>query len=167
MDQVANVYAQVLLDLKIPRETIQEVRERFQKVPQLYAILTSPIISRQKKQALIHKVMPAKMHAFFYVLFKHRKESKLSLIFKAYEELTDLGDGILKATYYYAKDIEKPTISFIEEFLKNRYHAKEIQLRTIHQPELIGGYRLKVKNEEYDHSIYGCLQQLEQKITWR
>ncbi len=167
MDQVANVYAKVLLSLNIPRGTIQEVRERLEKVPQFYEVLLSPRIPRQKKQIIIQKVMPEKLHRFFYVLLKHRKEQKLSLIIKAYEELTDLADGIVTATFSYAKESDKQKLPQINEFLKERYQAKEIRITTIHQPELIGGYQLKVKNEEYDHSIRGCLQQLEQKITWR
>ena len=46
-------------------------------------------------------------------------------------------------------------------------HYPYVEFNFIEQPELIGGFVLKVGDIEEDNSIRGRLNRLEKKLTWR
>ena len=48
-----------------------------------------------------------------------------------------------------------------------RYNKETVELTMVEQPELIGGFVLKVGDIEEDNSIRGRLNRLEKKLTWR
>ena len=55
----------------------------------------------------------------------------------------------------------------MEAFLCGRYGAVKAKIQVCREESLLGGFILRVGNDEYDWSIKGRLDRLKQKLTWR
>ena len=55
----------------------------------------------------------------------------------------------------------------MEAFLCGRYGAVKAKIQVCRDESLLGGFILRVGNDEYDWSIKGRLDSLKQKLTWR
>ena len=68
-------------------------------------------------------------------------------------------------SYVIAPDNEQ--LGKIKEFLAKKYNTKieQIKVELIEEPELLGGFIIRVGNQEYDWSMRGRLQQMKQQMT--
>ena len=55
----------------------------------------------------------------------------------------------------------------MKEHLKKEYGKNEVQIELIEQPDLIGGFVIRVKDREEDWSMKGRLNKLKQELIWR
>ena len=74
---------------------------------------------------------------------------------------------ILTATLSYVVEPNENQLSQIKNYLAKKYNKETVELTMVEQPELIGGFVLKVGDIEEDNSIRGRLNRLEKKLTWR
>ncbi len=55
----------------------------------------------------------------------------------------------------------------MEAFLCKKYGAKSAKIEVRQDKALLGGFILQVGSDEYDWSMKGRLNRLEQRLTWR
>ena len=55
----------------------------------------------------------------------------------------------------------------MEAFLCKKYGAKSAKIEVRQDKALLGGFILRVGSDEYDWSMKGRLNRLEQRLTWR
>ena len=153
MTQTANNYGEVLFELGIKKDTVEESKRIFSLTEQLHKTLESPIISKNEKYSIIEKVFPKEIENFLKVVCDHEK----------YNE----ANNILTATLSYVVEPNENQLSQIKNYLAKKYNKETVELTMVEQPELIGGFVLKVGDIEEDNSIRGRLNRLEKKLTWR
>ena len=152
MTQEAVNNAKVLYRLGATRQEADELRELYELTPELLKVLTSPVISIHKKDAVIEKIY---------------QDAGLSKVLVNYTKMMcRLGyigeiEDILDAFYLYWDR-------------QNHILRAELTCAGTPQPEaekedenLLGGYIIKVHHKEYDRSYEGRLRQLERKLTGR
>ena len=69
-------------------------------------------------------------------------------------------EGVMEAELHYVTMPGAAQIAGMKQFLCSRYHKKDIDLRLVMQPDLVGGFVLKAGDTEYDYSLKGQLNQL-------
>ena len=156
MTQTANNYGEVLFELGIKKDIVEESKRIFSLTEQLHKTLESPIISKNEKYSIIEKVFPKEIENFLKVVCDHEKMSYIDEIIEAYYKKYNEANNILTAT-----------LSYVVEPNENQYNKETVELTMVEQPELIGGFVLKVGDIEEDNSIRGRLNRLEKKLTWR
>jgi len=167
MTQTANNYGVILYDLKIPTQIISETREILSATPELSKALICPIVSMKDKHELINKIFPQEMHNFLKVLCDYQSVDRLPDIFKAYDEYFDEQNDILRASLYYVTAPTDAQHDQIRQNLVEKYGKKNVLINMIKQPDLIGGFMIRVRDQETDWSMRGRLNKLQQKMIWR
>ena len=61
----------------------------------------------------------------------------------------------------------KEQLEGIEAFLNKKYGAKAVAFTLKEEKSLVGGFVLRVKDQEFDYSLKGRINALQQKLIWR
>ena len=165
--QAAFRYAEVLWSLGLADEVIEETKQIFAETPEISSVLMNPVIPRKEKHALTDRIFAEEIRSFLKVVTDHDKTEILDEIFRAYEERKQKDAGILTASLRYVIPPSEEQKKKMETFLCNRFHASRVEWDLAEDKSLIGGFILQACAEEYDYSVRGRLNRLEQKLTWR
>lgn len=160
-------YAKVLYELHISREAIQKSEDIFAEIPQLRDVFVNPTIREEEKFKVIDQVFPEEIRNFLKVACRHRRMDLIGDIFKAYYKYSDKQNRILNAVLTCAKPPSEVQIERMKAFLCKKYNAVKAYIEIRQDEALLGGFVLRVGNDEYDWSLQGRLNRLEQKLTWR
>lgn len=167
MMQAANNYGQVLYELSVPETVIEETALALRTVPELKRALNSPVVARSSKYRIVDRVFPAEIRTFIKVLVDRRDMDLADDIFKAWRACVYRQEGILEASLFYVTEPEEEQLQEIKGMLCKKYEKKDVRLRLILDPSLIGGFIIRVGDVETDWSLKGRLKELEQKIMRR
>ena len=55
----------------------------------------------------------------------------------------------------------------IRKFLLDRYHTQDAEIRIIKDESLVGGFLIRTHDQEFDYSLKGRINALQQKLIWR
>ncbi|MBE7719501.1 MAG: ATP synthase F1 subunit delta, partial [Lacrimispora celerecrescens] len=136
-------------------------------VPELKCVLNSPVIAGSSKHRIIDRVFPSEIRTFLKVLVDRRDMDLADDIFKAWRTCVSRQEGILEASLFYVTEPEEEQLHEIKGMLCKKYDKKDVRLRLVQDPGLIGGFIIRVGDVETDWSIKGRLKELEQKIMRR
>ena len=167
MTQAGKNYALILESLPVSREEVEESVRLLEENRELKEALANPLIAGAKKEKVIGRIFPASLHSFLKVLCLHGRIAEFSGIVREYERLKRKRAGILKARLLCVTEPSREQQAGIEDFLKRTYRKEQVLLEICRQEELIGGFTLQAEGEEYDWSIRGRLQRLEQTLIRR
>lgn len=159
MTQLSKNYAKVLYELGISGECI-ETAKNLCAVKELMDALNSPIVTKKTKHRIVEKTFPKEMQNFMKKLCDNGSTGYLEEIFIAYESFVHSEKNTLEAKLVC---VEPPSVEQrkkIEQFLIGEYHKSEVRLDVCMDNSLIGGFILKVNDDEYDWSLRGRIAQL-------
>lgn len=174
--RLASRYAKSLLDLAIEQNsldsTLQDVEflnEVCRKSPEFTAMLRSPVITSDKKLAIIQAVAASKlqplMSAFITLLVKKGREASLPEIAKAFisqfKQLRNI------------KVVRLTTAAAVSDSLRDAIRTKvaasmptqTIELQTAINPDLIGGFVLEMDDKIVDASIRRDLNDIKMQFS--
>lgn len=157
-------YARILYDLGIPGEKVQKTREIFEEVPQLHDIFVNPTISLGKKMSVIDRVFPEEMRNFLKVVCKYQRMDLIPEIFTAYDDYCDEQNHVLNAALTCTAPPSEEQKKGMEAFLCRKYGAEKAHIEISRDESLLGGFILRVGSDEYDWSMKGRLNRLEQRL---
>ena len=164
MKQAAINYAKALFETGIAQSIVKQAEEIYSQSPQLPMILESPVVDYEKKTRTIERIFPSEIWNFLKLVCYNRKAAYLKDIFQVYESLKKEEQSILTATLFYVTKPEDTYIEQMKEFLRRNYQRAKVELSLVQDSSLMGGFLLQVGNQQYDNSVRGALQQLQQKF---
>ena len=167
MNGAVTSYANVLLTLAKTSADVADAQTTFQNCPQLTDALSNPTIPEAEKFAVIDRIFPASLRTFLKVVCDHEKMTIAEQIFAAYEELQNQAAGVKTVYLRYTALPSEEQKKGMESFLCRKYGAKRAYIEMKKDDSLIGGFILRVGNDEYDRSTKGRLDRLEQRLTRR
>lgn len=165
MTQTAIDYAKALYGLSVPKETIQQTRDIFETVPQIKADFMDIQVPIEKKHSIIDKVFPKKMRDYLKILCDNQDLDMFDEIIKAYEGLAEKESSKMTATILYTTPPNEEQTQKIQQFLCKKLEKDSIELKLEEDKSLLGGFIIRVGNQEYDWSMKGRLKNMEQKLT--
>jgi len=163
INRIAGTYAKSLLDLAVEQDKLEDVKgdmdmlEASLESRDLYLLLKSPIISKDRKQKALDaifgdKLTPMSKSFIDIVLRKGREEALPEII------------GTISLTT--ATPISEANLSKIKaRLLDSDVTAKNVDIETIVDPDLIGGFVLKVGDKLYDDSVAHKLAKLKKEFS--
>ncbi|UXX80142.1 ATP synthase F1 subunit delta [Reichenbachiella carrageenanivorans] len=168
--RIASRYAKSLLELAVEKKCLDEVNAdmyTFTDVcknnSDLVLLLKSPVIAHYKKLSILKEVFNGKVNdmtmAIFDILAKKNREMYLPEVAAAFKSQYNLFKGIVESTITTVNPISEEVRKEISAIVK-KITNQEVVLTEKTNPELIGGFVLKIGDKQIDDSVSGKLKEL-------
>jgi F-type H+-transporting ATPase subunit delta len=167
-------YARALFSLAREKSLVELIKTDLELIvqtgkitPEFDWILSNPVIKPSKKVEIMRNifkplVQPITM-TFLEMLIKNKRENQLYGIARWYQHEYNLLKGIDSATFVTAIALDEALRNSIKNIIKKHFN-KELQLVEIVNPEIIGGYILKIDDMQYDGSISSGLKKIRREL---
>ena len=173
--RLAGRYAKSLLDLAKEQNQVNEVCNDMRWLHNVCksnadftAVLRSPIIKSDKKQAIIDAVTTGKIStltaAFIQLLVRKTRESNLPEIVTAYIDQFNEINNIQRVKITTAAPISDELKNAIMANVKTAVPGKTFEIETALKDELIGGFTLETAGQLVDASILRDLKDIQRQF---
>ncbi|MBO4328814.1 MAG: F0F1 ATP synthase subunit delta [Bacteroidales bacterium] len=168
-------YARALLNTAKAEQCAKEVYEGLQRLTRQYSqaiaafneALSNPLVSPEKKQALLVTAIGEPVHPcllrFIAFLIEKRRENKILLIALDYQQLYRKENRILRADVTTATELDDQALEAIRDYVRQTFH-REVEMQVKVDPSLIGGFILDIEHERLDDSLAGRLNKLKKEL---
>ncbi len=130
-------------------------------------MLESPVVKPSNKKNVITKLFSTKISKlsldFLILIIANKREKYIPDIARNFRSLYKNNMGIKAAELTVSRKVDEKFMSKFKEILKNTYHS-EIELEEKIKPEIIGGFILRVEDEQFDASISSSLVKIRKKL---
>lgn len=134
---------------------------------ELQNFFSSPIIDAKKKMSIameIFKSFSPVSQNIIQLVIKHGRESQMLQIAQAYVDKVEDINGVQRITLTSATTLNNENI---QNILKNSAlvnHENKFDVKTIINPNILGGYILRVGDQQIDASVKSKLTKLEKEF---
>ena len=173
--RVASRYAKSLLtlaeerkELDVIERDIQTVLQTVQASDELQMLLASPVLKPDQKQRVLDAIfkphLAPLMMEFITILVRKGRVGQLAHIAEACTKMLRQMKGIQTAEVITAVPLEGSAKDRLLAELK-RLHQGEVELKETVNPDLIGGFVLRVEDRMLDASVRRSLNALRRELT--
>ena len=164
MQKTSN-YARRLCDLPVTEEMVQQMREVFAENPLMQAALMDPTVAQKEKEGIINRLFPQEFRAFLADLAAKNGIGKIGEICDEFLKLRDERNQKIKAVLTCVHEPAEEQLEKIRKFIKTKYNCNEVEIEIQKDDTLIGGFKLQVKDQNYDWSLNGRMKELQQSMS--
>lgn len=173
--RVASRYAKALLGLASERDELKAVESDINTLSSLVdsskefeLLLVSPVVKPDQKKAVLTALLKDKLSevTFMFIILlvsKGREGAVASIIEEAKSQLRAM-NNIQAATVKTASPLDDDSRAKILAQVA-KLHNGEVELKEIVDPEILGGFVLRLDDKEIDASIKRQLNTLGRKLT--
>lgn len=176
LQTVASRYAKSLLELCLEQGSLDttladlETFESALESKELVHLIKSPIVSSEKKLKIYQEVFGGKMgklsNSFFELLIKKGREPYIPIIIDEFKSQVNTHRGISSVTLTSATPIGEEVLAQIKKGLAESSETlSEIDVETVIDPSLIGGFKLTIGDKLYDASVAHKLERLRKEFA--
>ena len=174
-ERIATRYAKSLLDLARDRGQLDSVKGDMEvfleavKNRDLYLMLKSPIVSGDKKKAVLQAIFgeqfePLSM-SFVNLLVEKGREEVLPEVVREFERQYRVENGISTVVLTTAAPLGPGELEAIRaKLLASESTDRSVEIETRVDPALIGGFVLEYDNRLYDASVAHKLEQYRKEF---
>lgn len=144
----------------------------FEDFPELQQALLNPILTKKEKISLIYTAAGVEntpseeLVQFIRLVLKQRREAYLRYMCLTYLDLYRKSKHIGVGRLITAVPIDSETEERIKESAKGRLHSR-MELQTVVDPSIVGGFIFDVNNYRMDASVSGMLKRVKQQFIDR
>lgn len=172
--KIAVRYAKALFMSSKDRDVLEAVREDMELIlaavagiPDLQKLLESPVIEAGKKTSVLLSIFEGKISDltldFIRLVTGNHREDYLDGISRHYIKLYKEEKGIKMASVETAAPLTKELRQEMIALIKKAFKA-EIELHEVVKSELIGGFVLRVEDQQLDASVRGKLVRIKKEL---
>jgi F-type H+-transporting ATPase subunit delta len=171
---IAVRYSKALYALAKERKLLGEIHEDIKMLftlcknePEFIRMLEFPVIPASKKieifRILFREKIKPETFRFLELIAENRRESYLPAIAHAFLDRYKTGMGIKTVTITSVETIDDGVRNIIHDEIKKHYHAG-IELIEQKDEKLIGGFILRIEDEQYDASVASQLEKIRRQF---
>ena len=164
MQKTSN-YARRLCDLPVTEDMVQDMRNVFVENPLMQAALMDPTVAQKEKEGIINRLFPQDFRAFLADLAAKDGIGKIGEICDEFLKLRDERNQKIKAVLTCVNEPAQEQLEKIRKFIKTKYNCNEVEIEIEKDASLIGGFKLQVKDQNYDWSLNGRMKELQQSMS--
>ncbi len=175
--EVARHYARVLLDTVVAAGNeknleplagaLEEFAASLERSPELLKTLTSPAIARGRRaavaKAVADRILPdSELGRFVSVMVARERSGDLVETAAAFRAALDEHRGIVEAEVVSARHLDERDRASLRAALASAFSGTP-RLRFREDPELLGGFVIRIGNRIYDASVSRQLSRFEER----
>jgi F-type H+-transporting ATPase subunit delta len=174
MSRAAIRYAKAILDIAQTSGKAEAVNNDMKSIvtavaesAELKDFLSSPVIKMDVKKAAVSEVfssVQAETNSLFHLLFENKRFEILESIATQYNRLYDEGNGVevakVTTAFPITSELQTKVLAKIAEF-----SSKKIMIENIVDPAIIGGFILRVGDQQYNASVASKLSELKREFS--
>ena len=174
MSRAAIRYAKAILDIAQTSGKADAVNNDMKSIvnavsesSDLKDFLTSPIIKIEVKKSALSEIfsnVQNETNSLFHLLFENKRFEILEAIAIQYNKLFDESNGIevakVTTAFPITAELETKVLAKIAEFSN-----KKITIQNIIDPTIIGGFILRVGDQQYNASVANKLSELKREFS--
>lgn len=130
--------------------------------------LGSPVITTSKKVSIITEMFKSSVNektlAFLLLILKNKREVFLPDVARDFLDMYRSHMGIKAVTFTSSIEIDSTLKAKVIETVK-KFVTAEIELKQVVDPNIIGGFILKIDDKQYDASIASKLRTMKRTLT--
>ncbi len=130
-------------------------------------MLESPVVKASQKVKAITSIFSGKVNVlslnFLVLITENNREKYIPGIFRKLEELYRQEEGIRTAVLTSAQPLDDSVVVQIRQILEKEFNAK-VELSQKVNVELIGGFILRIDDNQYDASISTQLKKIREQL---
>ncbi len=172
---IAKRYADALFQLGLEKSTLEQyvedltvIREVFSDNKELNTFLLHPKVNGEQKEQFIAKCLSG-LHTDVVntvkLLVERHRTTLIPSVVDAFIKYVNDAKGIEVATVYAVRELSEDEKQKLKVSFAKRLGKNTIEFKSVIDPSLIGGIKIRVGNTIYDGSISGKLHRMERKIT--
>ena len=172
--KVAQRYAKSLLSLGLEKNILADLDNDFSLIKStcdenrdLVLLLKSPVVKTDQKIGVLTSVFTSNISEtsllFIQLLARKKREYLLKEVAVAFQQLVLKHKGIVEATIKSAVVLDDALKASLIAKIKGESNG--VSLTEIIDPNLIGGFIVKVGDQQVDASISSKLSELKRKLT--
>lgn len=174
--QVAARYAKSLLDLAKEQGTLATVKQDMDLLATTVAgsrdlrlLLRNPVVKHDKKLAILTAIFGGKvselMMRFFQIITSKNREDTLELVGEEFLKQYNRLMGVQVAEVTSAMPLTPEARATVEGLVKKQTGLQQVMLTEKVDAGLIGGFVLRVGDQQIDESVRGNLRRLRTSLT--
>ncbi|UII22031.1 ATP synthase F1 subunit delta [Fulvivirga ligni] len=174
--RAASRYAKSLLELAKEKDVLDQVHADMQSFNTIceenrdfVLLLKNPVVKNDKKRAILEKIFSGKVNdltlAIFDIISRKKREALLPAIAKEFHTQYNIFKSVEVAQVTTAVALTPDLRAKMEEMVKKISTKKTVHLEEKVDKDIIGGYILKVGDQQIDDSIRTKLKSLEHKFS--
>jgi len=168
-------YARALLksatDAKIEQQVyaeMQQIAKSYIEVPQLRSTIDNPMLSKDKKQALLLTAAGQKpsdlMKAFISLVLKEDRESVMQFIANSYVTLYRQQKNVIRGRLITAAAVSPETEQKMRQMVESKTNGT-VEFESQVNPDIIGGFILEYDTYRMDASVKTKLNSILTKLS--
>ncbi|WP_324672629.1 ATP synthase F1 subunit delta [Hymenobacter sp. GOD-10R] len=173
--RAASRYAKSMLDLAQERGNIEQVKEDMDLFAKtlgqnrdLRLLLRNPIVKHDKKLAILRAIFGGKVsevtEKFFTIITQHNRESALEWVATEFQSQYEALRGIQVAQVTTATPLNAILRHEVTKLVREQTGHQSVTLNEKVDPELIGGFVLRVGDRQIDDSVRSRLNRLRNTL---
>jgi len=175
LSHIAVTYAKALFDVALEQNSLEEAISDMSLIHALCQtnrdfklMIKSPVITTEKKTKIIRAIFDKKLSlltmTYFIIILRKNREAAIPAIAEDFIELYKDYKGILTTYLKTTSGISEDVRGKIVAILKQQT-GKEIELIEETDAEMIGGFILRWKDQQYDASILNQINKLKKEVA--
>jgi len=173
--RAASRYAKSMLDLAQERGNLEQVKQdmdlfakTLEQNRDLRLLLRNPIVKHDKKLAILRAIFGGKVsevtEKFFTIITQHNRESALEWVATEFQSQYETLRGIQVAQVTTATPLNAILRHEVTKLVREQTGHPTVTLNEKVDPELIGGFVLRVGDKQIDDSVRGRLNRLRNTL---
>jgi len=130
-------------------------------------LLDSPVVKASNKIKLIRSIFQDRINVyslnFLILITENKRERYIPGIFRNLEDLYRQEEGVKTAVLTSSQPLNDSIILQVKQILEKEFKSK-VELSQKVNPELIGGFVLRVGDQQYDASIITQLKKIKEQL---
>ncbi|GAB4074799.1 F0F1 ATP synthase subunit delta [Barrientosiimonas marina] len=171
---VAKRYADALFQLGQDTGSLDQFVEEakvltsvFAENDQLTAFLEHPKVSHEQKMQFIDEVFQEFsgdiVKTFKLLVMRHRTDVAPAVMDHLVHMVND-AEAVSEATVYSVRELSENEQAKIKNTFAERFNKRDVKLKTVVDPSILGGIKVQVGNTVYDGTVQGKLRRMERRI---
>jgi F-type H+-transporting ATPase subunit delta len=167
-------YAKALFSLAREKAVLDQVNydidvimNSLKAVPEFKIVLGSPVVKTSEKAVLFKETFAGKVNqitlSFLNLLLTNKRESYLESILRNFLDLYRKFKGFKLAVLSSALSLDDKTINQFRDLIRQKFDT-EVDLSVSVNQDLIGGFILRVEDQQIDASVSSKLKELKQEL---
>jgi F-type H+-transporting ATPase subunit delta len=171
---ISTRYAKALMKVGIENKCLDAIEADMELIgaaigdnPLFRQLLDNPIIKPQQKRKVMAELLEKRTHPltlnFINVIIHNRREMLLADVARDFVDQYEKLKGIKRAHFVSATGMDDISKQQLKQKLNALFDA-DVQMTTEVKPEIIGGFILRVGDQQYDASLSSSLERMRKQM---